>query len=201
MHRPRTLAPRLTRRLPHAPAQNILELRLSRRPPRTAPNTLEPRLLRRPSNPSSAISYMIPYISREGHRHHKHGIPSCNLIRNRLPAYRGSSPRASPHGSTGIFMITSHLISADPLSVVSNIASRTAITTHLDIAVFYVLRFTHYTCSMTSTPTVCLTDIEQCLSRSLMTIAAHLLNITISSVWTEIIVLFRRYSGVLFREN
>ena len=34
---------------------------------------------------------------------------------------------------------------------------------------------------MTSTPSVCRTDIEQCLNRPLMTIAAHLLNITISS--------------------
>ena len=37
---------------------------------------------------------------------------------------------------------------------------------------------------MTSTPSVCPTDIEQCLNRPLMTIAAHLLNITISSVST-----------------
>ena len=137
MHRPRTLAPRLTRRLPRAPAQSIPELRLSRRPLRTAPNTLELRLFRRPSNPSSAISNMIPHISREGHRHHKHRIPCCNLIRNRFPAYRCSSPRASPHGSTGNLMNTSHSISADPLSVVINIASRTALTTHLDITVLY----------------------------------------------------------------
>ena len=39
---------------------------------------------------------------------------------------------------------------------------------------------------MTSTPSVCPTDIEQCLNRPLMTIAAHLLNITISSVSTEL---------------
>ena len=117
MHRPRTLAPRLTRRLPHAPAQSILELRLSRRPPRTAPNTLEPRLLRQPPNPSSATSNMIPYTTREGHRHHKRGKSSCNPIYNCLPAYHCSSPRASPHGSTGTFMTTSHSIPAGPLPV------------------------------------------------------------------------------------
>ena len=39
---------------------------------------------------------------------------------------------------------------------------------------------------MTSTPSVCPTDIEQCLNRPLMTIAAYLLNITISSVSLEL---------------
>ena len=108
-------------------------------------------------------------------------ITNVNPVYNCLPAYRRSSPRASPHGSTGTVMIISHSIPADPLPVVINIVSRTAIATLLDITVLYEIRFTHYTCSMTSTPSVCLADIEQCSNRPPKTIAAHLPNITISS--------------------